>query len=387
MKVALVVFFYDENISSEETLLRQYYTLTGWAESLQGEGAEVIVICRFKKNSELNKNGVRYIFIKDGLGAQFRSWEIPLRFLKAVAALDGDVVHLHHFTLSLQTLMLRLLLHKKTAVILQHHGGKPPAGYTIQWHNRINAVADGYFFTSIEQGRDWFTNKKQQEKLMAVMEGGSFFNFDTRDADRDFSYADRNAARKGTGMQGQPVFLWVGRLNANKDPITVLNGFELIVQSHRQAKIYMIYGDNELENEVKKLIASSTLLSNHVTLLGKVPHHELIYYYNSADYFVTGSHYEGSSYSLSEALSCGCIPVVTDIPSLRTMTNNGHLGSLWQPGDKQSFSEAAIKTLQKPSEAEAIACINFYRENLSWKAIARTAITHYRTAINRRLKR
>ncbi len=53
-------------------------------------------------------------------------------------------------------------------------------------------------------------------------------------------------------------------------------------------------------------------------------------YYNSADYFVLGSHYEGSGFSLVEAMSCGVIPIVTDIPSFRMMTNNGKIGTLME---------------------------------------------------------
>ncbi|HET6995227.1 MAG TPA: glycosyltransferase, partial [Chitinophagaceae bacterium] len=97
-----------------------------------------------------------------------------------------------------------------------------------------------------------------------------------------------------------------------------------------------------------------------------------------------GSHYEGSGYALSEALRCGCIPVVTNIPSFRMMTNNGHLGALWNTEDKDSFVEAAIKAINKPLVSEANACIDFFKEKLSFDAIARDAIRYYQAAIDRR---
>ena len=34
----------------------------------------------------------------------------------------------------------------------------------------------------------------------------------------------REQAREMTGVTGSPALLWVGRLNANKDPLTVLDG-------------------------------------------------------------------------------------------------------------------------------------------------------------------
>lgn len=109
-------------------------------------------------------------------------------------------------------------------------------------------------------------------------------------------------------------------------------------------------------------------------------------YYNSADYFVLGSHYEGSGYALSEALRCGCPPIITDIPSFRMMTNDGQLGALWATGDKNSFAAAATLAINKSLKDEANACIEFFRENLSFDAIAKTAMKHYSNVINRRLK-
>lgn len=384
MKIVLVNYFYNENFHSEDDLLRTYYTMVGWAEALHGLGADVTVISRFHENSELAINNVRYIFINDGTGPQFPLRKIPFKFLKAIAALYPDIVHLHHFTLSLQTLVLRFLLKKKTAIIIQHHGGKSPRGWKMKLHNRINNVADGYFFTAFEQGLAWFNNKKQSAKVMTVMEGGSFFDFNTRDAGRNYTYHHRDSSRKRTGMEGKPVFLWVGRLDKNKDPETVLQGFELFLQSSPQASLYMIYGDNELENAARNIIAQSAVLEDRVHMLGKIDHSALEAYYNSADYFVLGSHYEGSSYALSEALSCGCIPIVTDIPSLRMMTDDGALGALWQPGNKNSFARAAIAATKKPMITEANNCINYCRENLSFSAIARIALIHYREAIKRR---
>jgi glycosyltransferase involved in cell wall biosynthesis len=127
-------------------------------------------------------------------------------------------------------------------------------------------------------------------------------------------------------------------------------------------------------------------LNNHVQLLGEIKHEEIKMKYESADYFVLGSHYEGSGYALSEALRCGCVPIVTNIPSFRMMTDNGRLGSLWQPGNKESFIEATIRAMNKPLEPEANACIQFYNQTLSFDAIAGKAISLYQKLINARQK-
>ncbi len=57
----------------------------------------------------------------------------------------------------------------------------------------------------------------------------------------------------------------------------------------------------------------------------------------AADLFVLGSHREGSGYSLIEALACGLPPLVTDIPSFRSLTGEGAVGSLWPCGDSDAL--------------------------------------------------
>ncbi|HEX5654360.1 MAG TPA: glycosyltransferase family 4 protein [Chitinophagaceae bacterium] len=383
----MVTYFYDDNLSTEDEMLRQYYTITGWAEALQRAGQEVIVISRFSKESRVERNNVVYHFIKDSLGGHFKSWQFPVKFLKKVAALDADLVHLHHLTLSIQTIFLRRILKNKTAIIIQHHGGKIIPSLKLSLHNFLNRIADGYFFTTVEQGESWFNNKVRREKLMPVMEGGTFFNFETRDEGGDSAYMQRTIAKQKTGMQGSPVFLWVGRLDNNKDPLTILDGFEVIFQEYPSASLYMIYRDYDLLEKVRGKTASSAILKASVHLLGAIAHTEIKYYYNSADYFVLGSHYEGSGYALSEALRCGCIPIVTDIPSFRMMTNNGQLGALWQTGNKKSFIEAVSATLEKPLLKESNDCIEFFEKTLSFDAIAKQALQYYQQAIQSRLNK
>lgn len=386
MKVVIVSFYYDEKVKSEEALLQQHYTTTGWAEALQRRGIEVIVINRFFKDSELVKNNVCYLFVKDSLGGTFSAWQIPYQFLKKISALNADIVHLHHLTLSPQTFFLRLLLNKKTAIVIQHHGGRSPGTIKRSVHNVILLVADAFFFTTIEQGKEWFMGKKQYRKVLPVMEGATFFNYESRDKERVNDFYNRCEARKKTGMHGSPVFLWVGRLDINKDPLTVLNGFEMILNDLREATLYMIYSDDLLTSDVKKKYETNSMLRSHVFFLGRIPHEQIEMYYHSADYFVSASHYEGSGYALSEALRCGCVPVVTDIPAFTMMTDNGKLGCLWQAGNAGSFALAVKKVVSKPLNEEGKACVEFYTDSLSFDAIAGKAINHYQTVINRRRK-
>jgi hypothetical protein len=69
-----------------------------------------------------------------------------------------------------------------------------------------------------------------------------------------FKQEEKMQARLKTGMVGDPCFLWVGRLNSNKDPLTVLAAFEKYLQVNNHARLYMIYQQNDLEKEVINFI-------------------------------------------------------------------------------------------------------------------------------------
>ena len=69
-----------------------------------------------------------------------------------------------------------------------------------------------------------------------------------------FQPANKTDARKQTGIDGHPVFLWVGRLDANKDPLTVIRAFLQFLNNQPAARLYMIYQEEKLLQEVRHLI-------------------------------------------------------------------------------------------------------------------------------------
>src|SRR5207237_868675 len=84
--------------------------------------------------------------------------------------------------------------------------------------------------------------------VFELMEGSSRFRLDGRDR-----------ARAMTGLAGDPLCLWVGRLDANKDPLTVLRGFEIAVRRLPEARLVMVYDEEKLLPEVKDWLAGSRL--------------------------------------------------------------------------------------------------------------------------------
>jgi glycosyltransferase involved in cell wall biosynthesis len=162
--------------------------------------------------------------------------------------------------------------------------------------------------------------------------------------------------------------LWVGRLVALKDPLTIVRGFLSVLPDAPGARLYMVYGDDTLRSAIPEHPA--------IVMVGAKPHAELEAIYNDADYFVLGSHSESGGYSLIEAMACGVVPVVSDIPSFRRIV--GTSGELFATGDTESFAAALRRAMARPLPQASLDAAADFEQRLSFHAIAREAARVYR---------
>lgn len=301
-------------------------------------------------------NGVDYRFVNFNKKDTY----FPFKLNRFVSNLKPDFVivqGLHH---PLQLIQLRFILPLKTRIIAQHHAEVPFTGLKKIGQKIADFLIDAYLFASRDLGMDWVKkgNIGSQEKVHEVMEISSFFY-----------PMDRETAKSKTLVSGEFVFLWVGRLNANKDPLTVVKAFLRFSLDYPTVNLYMIFHTDELLADIKELI------SNHpnkdkIELVGKIPHEDLQYWFNSADFVVSGSHYEGSGTAVCEAMSCGCIPILTDIFSFRTMTDNGKCGILYEPGNEDALYYALRLSQKIDMEQKRKLTLEQFETNLSFSAIA-----------------
>jgi glycosyltransferase involved in cell wall biosynthesis len=131
----------------------------------------------------------------------------------------------------------------------------------------------------------------------------------------------------------------------------------------------VIFQSNELLPKVKALSEVS-----NIELVGKINHHDLLYWYNASDFIISTSHYEGSGIAVCEAMSCGCIPILSNIPSFRMMTKNGDVGILFKPGNVDDLKDALVKSTSLNIDFEKERVLNQFKENLSFEAISKKMI-------------
>ena len=148
-------------------------------------------------------------------------------------------------------------------------------------------------------------------------------------------------------------------------------------------QLWCCFGTAPLLSEVRNRIDTDRLLRDRAHLLGRVAHERIEQLMLPSDLFVLASHREGSGYSLIEALACGLPPVVTDIPSFRSLTGQGAIGRLWPCGDAQKLCEAllSIASESRP-ELRQLARRHFDAE-LSFDAVGQKLSAAYRHSLQR----
>lgn len=308
-------------------------------------------------SGKLEHNGVMHHFLnyKEPI-----SW-FPRRLHRYIKNLKPDLVFIHGLIFPLQVIQLRRLLGKKPLIIVQHHAEKPFPGFKKMLQTKADRHINAYFFTSEEMGMEWVRAGiiKNKKKIFGVMEGSSTFHV-----------TDKNSSLLNTEAHGHPIFLWVGRLDANKDPITVVKAFLQFIKHQPAARLYMIYQSEEKLQEIKTILDTYDTMKS-ISLVGMVPHHQLGAWYNSADFILSGSHYEGSGIAVCEAMSCGAIPVITNIMSFRSMTGHGKCGILYEPGNENDLLSALMRIKELDIERERGKILQQFHEMLSFEAIAK----------------
>lgn len=346
MKLIFTSYVNSPEFNQPETWLKRIQGYTGILEQL-AKSHSVTGIERISYEGEYTQKGVHYFFIR----LKSKVVRFPFTLHKLIKKLQPDVVFINGFIFPLQVIQLRLWLGSSVRIILLHRAEKPATGLKRKLQQWADKCIDAYLFASSDFGEMWKQNIDTR-KIHTVLQASSVFY-----------PVNRQAARQTLQVEGAPLFLWVGSLNQRKDPITVVKAFLQFAQNCAGAKLYMIYQSDELLQDVKMLLNTD----DSIVLVGAIPHDQLLFWYNSADFFITGSHYEGSGVAVVEAMSCGCIPVTTDFSSFIKIT--GSSGLIYPAGKENELLKLLLKTPGLDLNAARSEVIKQFENELSFAAI------------------
>lgn len=369
MHAVQVSFFDDPQQRSPPQLLEAWPTLVDVAEAARRSGMRVSVVQNSPHRQHLQRDGVSYHFLPFGgvPSAMRRNAVLGELF----SALGPDILHVHGLDFPREVRSL-VALAPGVPIILQDHASRPPRLWRRpSWRQGLSAAA-GISFCALEQSRPFAAAGLigRNTRLFAIPESTS-----------RFLPGDQAAARRLTGLTGEPAVLWVGHLNNNKDPLTVLQGISAAAHLLPRLQLFCCFGSAPLLEAVQARVAADSNLRGRAHLLGRLPHKDIEQLMRAADLFVLGSHRESTGYSLIEALACGLPPVVTDIPSFRSLTGGGAVGVLWPCNQPQALCDGLLSIAARANGSMRAAVRGYFERELSFDALGLKLAAMYEDAV------
>lgn len=325
----------------------------------------------------MTRDGARFVFVRERASSRARrrlgTWASPLtpRAIDRVRSLRPDLVHVHSLSFPRHLLRLRRAL-PSVPVLVQDHADHPPPAWR---RGMTRAALDGVAAVA-------FTTRGQAEPFVrsGVLDPAVPVH-EVLESSSDFAGGDRDSARAATGLHGDPCLLWLGHLDDNKDPLTILEALAIASAALPAARLWCCWLRGPLLGAVRRRIEGDARLAGRVHLLGTRPHTQVELLLRAADFFVQGSHTEGSGYAVIEALACGTTPIITDIPALRRITGDGAVGSMTPPGDAPAMARALIAASNADKEARRAAARAHFERHLSFDVVGAELRAAYRAVL------
>lgn len=159
---------------------------------------------------------------------------------------------------------------------------------------------------------------------------------------------DKSKIKSTLGLSNKVVVLFVGRLHPLKDPITLLQAFELI-SKHIHNAVLIIIGTGMLEKEMMNVCVKKNI---PVIFMGNLYGTELLSLYQSADVFAFTSLGDSLASVIAEAMACKCPCIASTSGSNSELVGRKEL--LVEPKNPKSLADSIIYLVEHPTYAEEI---------------------------------
>jgi glycosyltransferase involved in cell wall biosynthesis len=336
-------------------------TVTAAASALLETGEVLpMVHCRHRS--------VDAVVVHGGVSYRFHRSDAALAL--GVLASRPDVVHVHGLGWSRLLVRLRRV---GAPIVLQHHGEPPFSGRTRLAHRVVRRWVAGYLFTGADHGQ-------AQPWVDAGVIRADARRFEVLEAAALWAPSGRPAIE----LAGDPAVLWVGRLIEGKDPSTALEAVALAVERVPGLQLHLLATDRAMERAVRARLDEESALQTRVHLHDPVSPTEIERWYRGAAVYLSTSHREGSGYSLIEALTCGCAPVVSAIPPHLAILHIAAppVAATFPAGDATAAADALVQVaglIGSSSEPNVAAP----RTLLHWNRVAHQLVAAYRVVLPR----
>lgn len=149
---------------------------------------------------------------------------------------------------------------------------------------------------------------------------------------------------KPSDKKNHNLIVWSGRMIPEKGLKYMLRAIKLVCKENPSAKFVLI-GDGSLRKFLEKYIIQNKLTKN-VVFTGWIERYKVAEILSRSSIFVFPSLSEGMPVSLLEAMASGNSSIVSDIPQIREVVDDGINGFQVTPRNYHKLAELIIQCLQ-----------------------------------------
>lgn len=120
----------------------------------------------------------------------------------------------------------------------------------------------------------------------------------------------------------------------------------VIKKVERVLFLFIWHGDETDKGKELMEIASALGVQHAVKFIGSVDYEKVALYHKASDVMVSVSRYDSGPQALLEAMACGNVPVISDLPCVREWIRDGWNGLLVKPDDIGQIGDSIIKLLE-----------------------------------------
>lgn len=147
----------------------------------------------------------------------------------------------------------------------------------------------------------------------------------------------------------------------------------------KKPSVRCVLAGNGPRRESLQALARELGIAGNIRWLGWISSRELAGWLQRSTIYVSPSLSDGTSTALTEAMACGCFPIVTNIPANAPWIADGRTGFLVSGTDPANLANALLMVMNNEIDLQAAARANveLVRERANWDSIMRRLEEHY----------
>lgn len=287
---------------------------------------------------------------------------------KELAKEDFDIIHAHSPPPLSEYFALQAAKEYGTPFVLTYHCDPEVSGYLGRVV--VNLYQSTFGKKVVNQADAIIaTTRSYQETSRMLWNKKGIIVPNAVNAERFTPENDGSQLKKKLGLEGKFVVLFVGRLVPHK-------GIECLIYSSKHVPEdihYVLIGTGKHEKHLKRLVVHLNV-EKRVTFLKNISHEELPLYYAFADVFVLPSLSRLEAFGIVglEAMASGLPVILSGIPGVREVIEEGRQGFLSEPSNSKNIAEKILTLYKDPEMKKKMGAEGrkLVLEKYHWKKVA-----------------